>query len=568
MRILLKNANIVNVFLDLVIQQDILIEDKYIAGVGNYSDAETVDTCDVVEDLAGKVVCPGLIDSHIHIESTMLTPSQFARVAILHGTTAIITDPHEITNVCGLAGIDYMLEASHGVPLQVFHMMPSCVPASPFDEAGATLTAEDIRPYYEKKRVLGLAEMMNYPGVTNRDPEVMAKLHDVKAGRMIANGHAPGLRGRALDKYISAGILDDHECSKLDEALEKLSKGQWIMVRQGSAARNLEALKPILAEPYNRRCLLATDDLMPADLLEQGHLDRTIRDATRLGAPTLTLIRMASIQTALYYGLRRMGAVAPGYRADLLILNDLPTMDIRDVYIGGKKWVDHGELQYFPTPEISPDLQEKVTASFHCDPITPEIFHLPHTGKHTCRVINTIPKELVTGNMQACIDFDKNNGIDIENDLIKIAVIERHKHTGHVGLGFVHGFQLKHGALASSVAHDSHNIVVVGADTESMATAAERVRQLGGGCVVADEQNVLAELPLPIAGLMSPDSVEVVAARDNSLHEAAHYLGATKAIDPFMNMMFLSLPVIPSLKMTTNGLVDVDSWSYVDLIVE
>lgn len=562
MKKLLKNATVVNVFTAELEKTNVLIENEKIIGVGDYTDSEA----DIVENLEGKYICPGFIDGHIHIESTMLSPEEFARICVPHGTTAVIADPHEIANVSGVEGIRYMLEASENLPLTVYIMLPSCVPATAHDESHAVLLAEDLYPLYSYPRVLGLGEMMNYPGVLFRDDEVLKKISDAKSLGKIVNGHAPLLTGKELDRYISVGIGDDHECSSAEEAKERIRKGQWVMIRQGTAAKNLVDLLPLFEEPWCRRCLLVTDDRHPADLLTDGHIDGIIRDAVEMGKSAITAIQMATIGAAQRFGLSDMGAVAPGYKADLLVLDDLDEVSVRDVYRHGEKVVENGGLLTYEAPQVSHGLLETVRNSFHLDALADSDFVIG--GKSgNCRVIRVIPKQLLTDEWITAIDFEKNDGIDTERDILKIAVIERHHHTGHIGLGFIHGLGLKKGALAASVSHDSHNLIVIGTNEADMALAANRACEMNGGNAVVADGQVLAEMPLPIAGLMSDLSAERTAAQNHAVRAAVYELGVAEGVEPFMNMAFISLSVIPHLKMTTKGLLDVDKQEIVSLFV-
>ena len=561
MKTLLYGATIVNVFTGELERANLLIEDEKIIGVGDYTAADA----DVTEDVSGKYICPGFIDGHIHIESTMLTPPELAELCLPHGTTAIVADPHEIANVCGVDGIKYMLEASEGLPMTVYINLPSCVPATPLDESGANLFAEDLKPLYSHKRVLGLAEMMNYPGVIFGDKDVHAKLADARALGKPIDGHAPFLRGRDLDKYVASGIQTDHECSDADEAIEKIRKGQWIMIRQGTAARNLDDLLPLFAPEYSHRCIFVTDDRHPADIKSEGHIDNIVRLAVKAGKSPITAIKMATIQAAQCFGLRFVGAIAPGYKADVLVLDDLDTVAVRDVYVAGKKVVDAGKIEEVKHPPITPEINEKVFNSFHLDPLSPEDFHIEEKGEK-CRVIKVNPGTLFTDEVVADIDFSKNSGIDTDRDIIKLAVIERHKNTGHKGLGFINGIGLKKGAIASSVSHDSHNLIVIGTNDMDMAIAANHICKVGGNVVVCDGR-VIAEMPLPIAGLMTDLDDERIAAANKAVREAAHTLGTNEGIEPFMNMAFVSLSVIPALKITTHGLIYVNKFELVSLFV-
>jgi len=566
MKKLLKNCKIVNVFLDEIVEGNILIKNDKIIGIGDYEDNEA----DEVFDIQGKVVCPGFIDGHIHIESTMLTPYELAKCILPHGTTGIMTDPHEIANVAGADGVKYMLSASKDIGLRVYVMLPSCVPATPFDESGAILTAEDLKPLYSEERVLGLAEMMNFPGVIYGDKATLDKIEYAAKNHKPIDGHAPMLSGKGLDKYISAGIGSEHEATSVEEAIEKLSKGQWIMIREGTAAKNLEALMPLFQEPYNRRCLLASDDRHPDDLISEGDIDNIVRKAIKLGANPIAAIRMASLNAATRFGFLHLGAIAPGYKANLLVLTDLDTVSIDKVMCDGNFLVSGGKLieNAVKKPEIPDELRKKVANSFNVKKLTPADFMVPERKGEKARAIEVIPGSLLTKEYQFVPDFSGGaNGIDLKNDLVKLAVIERHKGTGHIGIGFIHGLGLKKGAIASSVSHDSHNLIVIGTNEEDMAKVASHVMSIGGGNAICVDGKITGELRLEIGGLMSERPADTVAAESKKITEEVYNLGVPSNISPFMNMAFVSLSVIPSLKMTTHGLIDVDKWKLVDMYV-
>ncbi|MGN0995520.1 MAG: adenine deaminase [Candidatus Ventricola sp.] len=562
MRTLLRGGEVVNVFTGEVERADVLMEGGRILGVGDYAGTPA----DIVRDVTGKVLCPGLIDGHIHIESTMLLPAELARVCVAHGTTAIVADPHEIANVCGMAGIAFMLEASEGLPVTTYFMLPSCVPATPFDESGAVLGAAQLRPLYGHPRVLGLAEVMNYPGVLSGDPDVAEKLADARRLGKVIDGHAPLLTGAALDRYIAAGVGDDHECSTFEEARERIRKGQWVMIRQGTAARNLDALLPLFEPPYAQRCLLVTDDRHPADLMGDGHIDAIIRRAAAAGRSPVTGIQMATLHAAQCFGLRGVGAVAPGYAADVLVLDDLPTMAVRDVYRAGERVVHCGRVRPFGAPVVRSDLVKAVRNSFYLHPLRSEDFAIaPQSDR--CRVIRLVPDQLLTDEWIAPVNW-RCGGVDISRDIVKLAVIERHMNTGHRGLGFIAGLGLRSGAIASSVAHDSHNLIVAGTNDADMAAAGNCVLEMGGGCAVVDGGRVLSHMPLPIAGLMGEEDAAGIAAKNEALRRAVHALGAPETIEPFMSLAFVSLPVIPALKMSPQGLIDVLRQRRVPLYVQ
>lgn len=563
MKILLKNGTVVNAFTDSLEKVNVLIEDEKIIGVGDYSD----DDADMVEDVSGKYVCPGFIDGHIHIESTMMTPAEFVKAVLPHGTTGVVADPHEIANVCGIEGVRFMLEASAGLPVTVYIMLPSCVPATGFDEAGATLTAEDLEPLYMTPRILGLAEVMNYSGVIAKEQEVRKKIEDAHRNGKVVDGHAPLLLGKDLDTYLSAGIQSDHECSSYEEGAERIRKGQWLMIRQGTAARNLKGLIELFEEPWSRKCLLVTDDRHPADILKDGHIDHIVRLAIEMGKSSVTAIRMATIQAAECFGLQRVGAVAPGFQANVLILDDLDSVAVRDVYCSGEKVVSNGKLTEITTPVIKEQRIKAVRNSFYVDRLKDSDFHIEEKGKY-CRIIKTIPGQLLTEEWIAEINWAKSNGVDVERDILKIAVIERHMHTGHKGIGFISGLGIKRGAVASTVSHDSHNLVVIGTNDEDMVCVANHVIKMGGGYAVVCDRKILTALPLPIAGLMSELGVSELAERNQKLLDTVTSLGVAEEATPLMTMAFVSLAVIPSLKLTTKGLVDVGRQEQVSLYAD
>lgn len=553
MTTLLKNGTMINVFTGELEKTNVLIDGDKIVGVGDYyTDA------DVVEDVTGKFLCPGFIDSHIHIESTTLNPAELAKVTLPHGTTSLVADPHEIANVSGVSGIKYILASSEGLPLSVYVMLPSCVPAAPMEEAGATLTANDLSPLYSHPRVLGLAEMMNYVGVLYGDEDIKNKIADARANRRTVDGHAPLLSGEPLDKYISAGIQTDHECSNYGEAVEKIRKGQWVMIREGTVTKNLDGLIELFERPYCDRCVLVTDDRHPADLISEGHIDNIIRLAAKKGKSAVTGIQMATLHAAQCFGLAYKGAIAPGYTADILVLNDIDTVDICDVYTGGKKIVKNKTVGEIGAPEVPKELTEAVLHSLHLEPLSAEDFYIKPEGKR-CRVIKTVKNQVLTDEWITDIDFTKNNGVDVARDILKLAVVERHKRTGHRGIGFISGIGLKKGAIASTVSHDSHNLIVIGTNDSDMALAANHLIEIGGGYVAVKDGKVIADMPLPIAGLMSFNSAAESAEINEKIRNTVYELGVPTDIAPLMTMSFVSLSVIPSIKMTTQGLVDVNT---------
>jgi adenine deaminase len=549
---LLQNARLVNVRSGEIHDADIAVYEGRIAGFGSYEAKEVVD-------LKGQYVCPGLIDAHVHIESSMVTVPEFARAVVPRGTTTVVTDPHEIANVLGAPGIRYMLDSSEGLPLRVFAMASSCVPATDMETSGAKLEAADLEALFEHPRVIGLAEVMNFPGVFLGIPEVLAKIEI--AGDRPVDGHAPGLTGSLLNAYAAAGIGSDHECTQLEEAREKLRRGMQIFIREGTTARNLDALLPLVTPENSPYCSFCTDDRHPEDLLDEGHIDALVRMAIQRGLNPVTAIQMATINTANYFGLRGLGMIAPGYRADLVVADDLGGFRARKVMCAGQLVAEDGEyLGARPAPPAPPG--GGVSVDWDAVDLTVEA-----NGGTQVRVIQAIPGQIVTGQSVEEIGIADGAAVtDPERDILKIAVIERHRGTGNVGLGFVRGFGLGRGAIASTVAHDNHNIVVVGASDEDMMAAARAVAKTDGGQAVVADGQVLASVPLPIAGLMSDLPLEEVRDRVARMTTAARDLGGALP-DPLMTMSFLALAVIPELKITDMGLVDVGAFKPVSLFV-
>lgn len=552
--LVLRNARLVNVFSGEVHPADVAIHAGRVVGLGRYGGREEMD-------LGGRYLCPGFIDGHVHLESALVHPAEFARAVVPHGTTTVIADPHEIANVLGLEGVRYLLEATAGLPLNVYLMAPSCVPASPLETAGAELSAADLTVLFQEKRVLGLAEMMNFPGVVAGRPEVLEKL-SAAGGRPI-DGHAPGLAGLELNAYVGAGIRSDHECTTLGEALEKLRLGMAIMIRQGSTAHNLEELLPLVMPGNASHCFFVTDDRHPLDLLSRGHIDAILTQARPQELlPPVTLVQMATLNTARHFRLWDLGAVAPGYRADLVVLEDLEQFRVVQVFKDGRLVAREGTL----LEEALPAQRPMPPTAMRVPDLRAERFSVPAGGSRV-RVIGVVPGQVFTRQLVAEARLEAGLAVaDPEHDLLKIAVVERHRGTGNIGLGFVQGFGFRRGAMASSVAHDSHNIVVVGCSDAEMARAVEAVVHLGGGQVVVAGDEVLAELPLPIAGLMSDRPLEEVRDRLAEMDQAAGELGCRVA-SPLMTMAFLALVVIPELKVSDRGLVDVQAFDFVPLFL-
>lgn len=540
--LVLKNAKYLNVFSNEFLCGDIAVANGLIAGVGKYDGKTEID-------VSGKLVLPGFIDAHIHLESSMVTPAEFAKAVVAHGTTTVITDPHEITNVMGIDGVEYMIQASQNLPIDVHFMMPSCVPATEIDESGAELDCKDIDLYLDNKKVLGLAEMMNYVGVINGDKNVLSKIVTSQAHHKKIDGHAPELSGNDLNAYIAAGVYSDHECSTFENALEKLRKGQFIMIREGTAAHNLKALMPLLTQQYYSRCMFATDDKHPSDLLYGGHIDYIVKQALKNGADPIVALKTATNHAARYFLLNNKGAIASGYLADIVVVDNLEDFNVETVFKRGKLVFD-GEVKDFSAPTVDEELAEKCFDTFHLNSVTPSSFKVD--GK--LGLIGLVGGELLTRNLGTA---DK---IDVENDILKIACIERHKGTNHIGVGYVKGYSLKSGAVATSVAHDSHNIITVGCNDDDIAVAVNAIKDSKGGIAVVENGKIKALLELPIAGLMSDEPLTTVNEKLENAKSSAYELGADKSIDPFMTLSFLSLPVIPSLRITTKGVFDAENW--------
>ena len=544
--LVLKNATYVNVFSNELCHADIAVAEGLIVGMGTYSGK-------VEADMTGKIVLPGFLDAHIHLESSLVSPKEFVKAVLPHGTTTVITDPHEIANVMGTDGIEYMLQATEDLPVDVRFMLPSCVPATPLDESGAVLDYRAIDSFYDHPRVQGLAEMMNFVGIIAGDDQPVEKIVAAQAHHKKIDGHAPDLVGNDLNAYIAAGVYSDHECHDLNDAIAKLERGQFIMIREGTAARNLEALLPLLCDKYSERCMFCTDDKHPNDLLEKGHIDYIVKKAIGLGADPITAVKVACHNAARYFLLNNRGAIAPGYLGDFVVIDNFQDFNIEKVYKKGELMVENGVVKEFPTPEIEQYLVDRAHSTFHVGTLTAEAF----TEHRPRGIIGMVNGEITT------TDAGYSDRIDVEYDVLKIAVVERHKNTHHIGIGFLQGYGLKSGAVATSISHDSHNIIVVGTSEADMAAAVNRVVELNGGIVVWDGGQPIAEVPLAIAGIMSDEPLVDVNEKLETAKEKAFELGVSRGIDPFMTLSFMALPVIPSLRITTRGVFDVNSQSYV-----
>lgn len=550
--LVIKNAKVVNVLSEEIHEADVAIADGVIAGIGkDYHGEKEID-------IKGAYLSPSFIDGHVHIESSMLLPREFAKAVVPAGTTTLIIDPHEISNVLGLQGISFMREAIQGLPMDVYMMLPSCVPATPFETSGFDLNSYDLSLLIDKPWVLGIAEMMNFPGVLNLDSNVMAKLKLAETKGKRIDGHAPCLSDKDLCAYIAAGVASDHECTTPDEAIEKLRKGMYLMIREGSAAKDLRALLPVLKEKNTRKCIFVTDDRHPEDLLE--HINSMVRIAVEAGVPAIKAIQMASLNTAEYFKIPNLGAIAPGYKADFVVLPDLKSFKPDLVFKKGKLVAENGKLIADITKNEIPAVRGSVNVKW----IKYEDFKI-ESKSDTVRAIEVIPHQLITRSVESKIKVvDGYAESNLETDTLKICVIERHRAGGNIGKGFVKGFNLKAGAMASTVAHDSHNMIVIGTNDKDMYTAAVELIKSQGGKIVVNNGDILAHLPLPIAGLISDEDFDTVIKKSMQLNSAAKSIGC-EIDDPFMAMGFLSLPVIPELKITDKGVFDTTKFEFIDI---
>ena len=553
--LLIKNGRVVDVFSGQIEKKDVAIFGGVIVGFGDYQARKTID-------VKGDFLCPGLIDGHVHIESSMVTIPEFAQAVLPNGTTTVVIDPHEIANILGQEGIRFMAESARGVPLNVFIMLPSCVPATHMETSGANLKATDLNPLLKEPWAIGLAEMMNFPGVIFRNPEVLKKIEMARGKRI--DGHAPMLSGKGLYAYLTAGIRSDHECTTLKEAKEKLKNGMWIMIREGTTARNLRSLIPLVQPKNSRRFLFVTDDRHPKELLEEGHINSMVRQAIRWGIDPILAIQMATLNAAEYFRLDDLGAIAPGYRADMVTFDHLGRFQIKKVFKDGVLVAEDGKM-LLSVNRIRKN--PKAKGSVRTKPLKKDTFLL-RSDQPLAKVIQLIPDQIVTKkSVKKILLKDGVAHPNIKEDILKIVVVERHQATGNIGIGFVQGFGLKKGAIGSSVAHDSHNLVIVGTNDQDILKTVEAIQAMGGGLAAVSNGKVLASLPLPIAGLMSDTSVTQVNLQLEVLHRAVRTLGC-KLPDPFMTLSFLSLPVIPELKITDKGLVDVNQFKFVPLFGE
>lgn len=551
----IKNCKVVNVFSGKIVEGDIALCGDQIAGVGEYEGEVEIDA-------EGRYAAPGFIDSHIHIESSYLSPEELGRLLVPHGGTTIIADPHEIVNVLGIPGLDYMMDAAKNTKLDIKYMLPSCVPATPFENAGAVIDAVDMEDPILRDNILGLGEFMNFPGVVNGDDATLDKLMVAKDTGKLIDGHSPGLTGKALNAYCAARIRADHECDTLQDFEERLDNGMYVMLRQGSACKNLKSLLPAVTPENSRRVIFCSDDRQSKTILEEGHLDNHLRLCVEEGVDPITAIRMATLNAAECFGLDDRGAIAPGYRADIVLLDDLKDFKADKVWVAGELTADQGKY----LPEVIKEDITPVMGSVHLKDFSAEKFKMNLKGNRV-HTIEIQPGGVVT--KKSVDEIQVKNGefvFDPGQDIVKVAVVERHQLTGNVACGFLKGYGIKEGAVALSVAHDSHNIIVVGVSDEEMAFAVEALKEQSGGVVLVKDGKVIESMPMPIAGLMSDQSAEWVDAKLTALHEKAYeVLGVNDDVEPVMTLCFMSLAVIPELKLTDEGLFDVTKFAFINV---
>lgn len=553
--LVIKNISIIDVFGQETFISDVGIKNGYIVGIGNYHGNEIIDG-------TGKYICPGLIDAHAHIESSLTTPAEYCKAALLHGVTSLIADPHEIANVLGLDGIKLMLKLSEGLPFNFFFMLPSCVPATSFENSGAILTSKDLSELYSNARVLGLAEVMDFPSVVNCEEDMINKICDAKNLNLRIDGHGAGLNMEALNAYCTANIRTDHECHLKEEVTDRIRRGMYVLIREGTVAKNLKELIKVASIKNSRRLCFCTDDRHIDDLILNGSIDSSIRYAIKSGLNPETAIQMASLNSAECYKLNDLGAIAPGYKADFIILNNLENFQIQSVYKDGQLVVDNGILveNNIPTPKI------ETTNSLNIKDLSKDKLDITLYNKSIINVIKVIPNKLETIHLREPISSPSNKFIaDVEKDLLKVAVIERHKGTGNIGLGVINGMELKSGAIATTIAHDSHNLIVVGTNDSDMLFAIEKLKEIGGGIIVVEDGKILSSINLEIGGLITNRSIDSIMNDLEELHNSIKKIAPTINFNPFLTLSFLSLPVIPDIKITDKGIFDVKKFDFIDI---
>lgn len=551
----IKNGKIIDVFNGEIVEGDLAIVDGYFAGIGKFEGNKVIDG-------GGRYISPAFIDGHVHIESSMVTASEFAKVLLPHGVTTAIADPHEIANVLGASGIQYMLDSSENLPFDFYFMLPSCVPATEYENSGAILKANDLKPFFQHPRVLGLAEVMNFPAVFQADADMLAKISESKQAGKKVDGHAAGLSANDLNVYLSAGIRTDHECTTAAEAKERLKRGMYLMIREGTVAKDLQQLISVVNEYNSRRCLFVTDDKHLDDIILDGSIDHNVRKAISLGISSITAIQMATINAAECFGLEEKGAIAPGYKADFILFDDLKTLKISQVFKDGISIVENGVLMTeFDNNQQAADF---LTTTVHFDDFSEEHFQIP-LKNNQANIIEIIPNSLITRHLIEKVETCPNGFFQTSDDFLKMAVIERHHFTKNIGLGIVKGLGLKSGAIATTVAHDSHNLIVAGTTDSDITAAVKAMKEMQGGLVVVQDGEILASLKLSIAGLMSGRSYQEVLSGLNDINLALKKLGACNDFNPFLTLSFLSLPVIPELKLTDKGLFQVSTFKHINI---
>lgn len=559
--LVIKNVTVIDVFQNDRFVADVAIESGYIVGIGTYSGVEEIDGTD-------KYICPGLIDAHAHIESSLVSPREYYKEALKHGITSMITDPHEIANVLGVKGIELMLNLTKDIPFDMYVMLPSCVPATTFENSGATLLANDLKPLYEHEKVIGLAEVMNFPAVLNGEEDMLQKLTDASSFGYRIDGHGAGFDLNQLNAYITAGILTDHECHNAEEVIDRLRRGMYVLMREGSVAKNLKELIQVASIANSRRICFCTDDKHIDDLIQEGSIDQAIKIAVNSGLKVETAIQMSTLNTAECYQLKNKGAIAPGFVADFLLLDDLETFKIHSVYKNGTCVVHQEKLLLTETSPQTPIVFEN---SVHLPKdLNLHSFEILTNGCKILNVIEIIPNKLETIHRQYSLaDLQMNDVVhsSVVNDLLKVAVIERHHLTGNIGLGMLKGLKLQAGAIATTISHDSHNLIVCGVSDENMLVAVRALEAIGGGIVVVKDEKVLAQVPLEIAGLITARSSAEVVKELNLLHEALSCISPNLEFNPFLTLSFLTLPVIPSIKLTDKGLFDVNAFQFISVTV-
>ncbi|PYZ92322.1 adenine deaminase [Salipaludibacillus keqinensis] len=555
--VVIKNGKIVNVFSLEIETGDVAISEGKIVGIGQYEGKEEVDA-------DGKYIVPGLIDGHVHIESSMVSPSHFANVVVPHGVTTVVTDPHEIANVTGDKGIEFMLQDSEGIPLDALFMLPSCVPATPFENSGAVLTAEDLTPFYHHERVLGLAEVMDFPSTASAEKGMINKITDARTRGKFIDGHGAGLGEHAMNIYGTAGITTDHECTTVEEARDRLKKGLYVLIREGSGAKDLEALIPLVTEKNARRFLFCTDDKHLDELIEKGSIDDNVRLAIKNGLDPMLAIQLATLNAAECYGLKTKGAIAPGYEGDLLLVDDLHSFSITEVYKNGKQVAKDGRM--ISAKESNGRKDDSLLNTVHLPNVTKESLNISVSNSRKAHAIKLIPNSLVTEKIVVEPDVQEGAFIaSVDKNLMKMAVIERHHHTGNIGLGFIQGLGFQSGSIALTVAHDSHNLVTAGTNDEDMLKAIKEVKSMKGGLVLVKDGEVVTSLSLTIAGLMSNRTVEEAYQGLKQLDEGLEKLGFTGDFNPFSALSFMCLPVIPELKLTDLGYFDGNEGKHISI---